>query len=99
MSFPIIVAVMLGFGQPIQGRTCPAATAPERLPDVSAVVDVEALRVALAPVLAEAPAAADMIFSIRFRADGQREWVERVRGDADSRLQLSVARLIAEQLK
>ena len=101
MSFPIaiVAAALLGLGQPAQGRRCQAATAPARLPDVAAVVDVEALRVALAPVFAEAPAAGDMIFSVRFKKDGQSEWIRAVGDDADEGIRPAVGRLIASHLR
>lgn len=100
MSFPIIVAAaLLGLGEPVQGRSCPVATAPAQLPDVAAVVDVEALRVALAPVLAEAPAAGDMLFSVRFKKDGQTEWVQGIGGAAAVPVRAAVGRLIAAHLR
>ena len=101
MSFPIaiVAAALLGLGQPAQGRSCPPATAPARLPDVAAVVDVEALRAALAPVFAETPAAGDMIFSVRFRKDGQSEWIRAVGDDADEGIRPAVGRLIASHLR
>ena len=100
MSFSIIVvAGLLGLADPLQGRSCPVATAPAQLPDVSAVVDVEALRVALAPVLAEAPAAGDMLFSVRFKRDGQNEWVQGIGAADDERLRAAVGRVIAGHLR
>jgi TonB family protein len=83
-----------------QARNCPIAILPERLPNLATVVDVDALRAALAPELAQAPESAPMLFSIRFMPDGQREWVERIEGKAEAeQLHVQVGRLIAEHTK
>jgi hypothetical protein len=55
-----------------QARNCPIAIL-QRLPDLATVLDVDALRRALAAELAQAPASGPMLFSIRFMPDGQRE--------------------------
>lgn len=101
MSFPItiVAAALLELGEPAQGRSCPVATAPARLPDVSAIVDVEALRIALTPVLAGAPTAGDMLFSVRFKKNGQNEWVQAIGDDADEGIRPAVARLVAAHLR
>lgn len=84
----------------VQERTCPIATLPEALPAIGTVVDTDALHRALAAELAQAPASGRMLFSIRFKADGQREWVESIGGDAAAeQLRSRVARLIAEHTK
>ena len=101
MSFPIIIVAgaLLGLGEPAQRRTCPVATVPAQLPAVPAVVDVVALRVALDSLLAEAPAVGDMVFSVRFKKDGEDEWVKGISAAADVSIHEAAARIISGHLK
>lgn len=95
------------FGTPLapafasaQERNCPMATVPQALPDVATIVNVDTLRPELAAELAQAPAAARLLFSIRFKPNGQKEWVEPIGGQAESEaLHARVASVIARHIK
>lgn len=99
-SVPEGSAVLSSDSGPLQGRRCPKASVPEQLPDLATVVDLEGLQRALAAELADSVPAGDMLFSIRFAREGQREWLERIRGEsADVPRDLRVQRVIAEHLR
>lgn len=83
-----------------QERTCSPAAAPKQLPDVAALFDLEGLRREIAREGAMGPADGEMIFSVRFAADGQREWLQQIGTDPNappSRVQrLAVTHLLPQ---
>lgn len=79
-SVRMAAQVLRESGSP-QARTCPVASVPKQLPEVAALLDVEGLRREIAREGAAGPSDGEMVFSIRFSAEGQREWVEQVGTD------------------
>ena len=83
----------------LQGRTCPAATTPARLPDLAALLDVTAFLQGFASDSIAQASVEPMIFSIRFAPTGQREWVQAVGAGSGAARLAHVQRLIATYLK
>ena len=82
-----------------QGRACPIATTPARLPDIATLLDVDAFLLALAAEPIDTAAADRMVFSIRFSPNGEREWVQALGDPGDAAQRARLQRLIAAHLK
>lgn len=82
-----------------QKRSCSIATLPKQLPEAGALLDLEGLRRAIAIDSTAIDPEAEIIFSIRFAADGQREWLERIHAEGGARLPSRVQRLAIDLLR
>ncbi|MCR4342135.1 MAG: energy transducer TonB, partial [Gemmatimonadaceae bacterium] len=83
----------------LQQASCPLATAPRQLPEVAAIVDVDGLRRALTLDSAVARMPGEVVFSVRFASDGQREWVEVIGHETETNDEARIQRRIEEYLR